>query len=78
MKNLDASLYGFLGVDPAAEDIESRMYSGEFDVRGLRNALKQETQKNMKRFAAIEASNAMFAYYKVGSPCCGMTKADWT
>jgi Dynamin central region/Dynamin family len=64
--NLDTSLHSFLGVNPAEEDIRQRMYMGEFDVRGLRNALKQETEKNMKRFAAIEASNAMFAYYKVG------------
>lgn len=78
MKNLDAALYSFLGVDPTDEDIKSRMYSGGFDVRALRNALKQATQKNMKRFAAIEASNAMFAYYKVGCHHCGMTKADWT
>lgn len=78
IKNLDVSLYSFLGIDPTDKNIESWMYNGEFDVYGLYNTLKQETQKNMKCFATIEASNTMFAYYKVRSPYCAMTKANQT
>ncbi|KPI36498.1 Interferon-induced GTP-binding protein Mx [Cyphellophora attinorum] len=65
MKDISSSLHGFLGVDPEAESTAARLYTGSFDVRKLAEALKQHTQKDMKRFAAIEASNAMFAYYKV-------------
>ena len=64
-KNLDKSLYGFLGKYPLAQDVNSRMYEGKFDVRALRDALKQDAEQSMTRFAAVEASNAMFAFYKV-------------
>ena len=64
-KQLGSRLHGFLGVDYTEDHVDDRQYDGKFDVRSLLDALVKTTEKDMERFAAVEASNAMFAYYKV-------------
>ncbi|RMZ91142.1 hypothetical protein DV736_g1599, partial [Chaetothyriales sp. CBS 134916] len=64
-KDLSARLFSFLGRDPSSENLEARQYKGNFDVRALLDTLVKTTEKDMQRFAAIDAANAMFAYYQV-------------
>lgn len=60
----------FGGCDPDSEHVEDRMCESPFDVKHLLNALTAQTEVDMDRFAAIEAVNAMLAYYKVTEPPC--------
>ena len=66
-KDMSKRLHGFLGVDAECNDAARRRYDGNFDVRLLLDALVQQSELNMDRFAAIECVNAMLSYYKVGS-----------
>ena len=75
-KQLDARINAFLGKNPRDANANERWYSGSFDVHALREALKpQSTEKDTKRFAAVEAANAMLAYYKVRAfPCLAIPR----
>ncbi|RMZ80081.1 hypothetical protein DV737_g3175, partial [Chaetothyriales sp. CBS 132003] len=64
-KDVSARLSSFLGKDPSSESAKARQYQGSFDVGVLLDRLVQTTEKDMQRFAAIDAANAMFAYYQV-------------
>jgi hypothetical protein len=55
----------FFGKDPEAEPDSERIYDGQFNVRALLDALVQKTEVDFERFACVEATNAMEAYYKV-------------
>ncbi|KIX99631.1 uncharacterized protein Z520_04265 [Fonsecaea multimorphosa CBS 102226] len=55
----------FFGLDPTSEDGRDRLYSCHIDTGALLAALLKDTESNMSRFACIDATNAMEAYYKV-------------
>lgn len=64
-KEMSKRIHEFFGLDPDEEDLSDRHYEGGFDVRHLLDSLVKQTEVDMDRFAAIEAVNAMLAYYKV-------------
>lgn len=55
-------------------------WSGKINLTNLLNTLSVGTEVDMNRFAAIEATNAMEAYYKVGysisKVCAGLTSSS--
>ncbi|KAK5046367.1 hypothetical protein LTR84_008168 [Exophiala bonariae] len=64
-KNLATKLNAFLGKDPEAKVEVDRIYEGKFNVRALLDSLVLKTEVDFERFACVEATNAMEAYYKV-------------
>ncbi|KIW23993.1 uncharacterized protein PV07_09733 [Cladophialophora immunda] len=55
----------FPALDPTSELRNRRLYQGSIDTGALLAALLQDTELDMTKFACIEATNAMEAYYKV-------------
>jgi hypothetical protein len=55
----------FFSRDPESDTPSSRSWSGTLDVKTLLDTFLKPNEVNMDRFAAIEAVNAMLAYYKV-------------
>ena len=55
------------GPDPSSEEREKRWVSEGTDTGALVKALSEGTEADMSRFACMDATNAMEAYYKV---CC--------
>ena len=53
-----------LAVSPLSKNREERTFEGKIDTRALLDALSTHNEVNMEKFAAVEASNATFAYYK--------------
>ncbi|OAG40182.1 hypothetical protein AYO21_05660 [Fonsecaea monophora] len=53
------------GLDPTSDNSEERMFHFSTDTGALLTALLQDTESDMSRFACIDATNAMEAYYKV-------------
>jgi hypothetical protein len=66
-KELSKRIHQFLGVDPDHPDATKRRRYTDFDTKSLLDALVQRTEVDMGRFAAIEAVNAMLAYYKASN-----------
>ncbi|KEF54458.1 uncharacterized protein A1O9_09625 [Exophiala aquamarina CBS 119918] len=64
-KVLAEKLVAFFGKDPEAELDADRIYEGRFNVRALLDTLALKTEVDFDRFACVEATNAMEAYYKV-------------
>lgn len=64
-KVLANKLVAFFGKDPEAELEPDRIYDGKFNVRALLDSLVLKTEVDFERFACVEATNAMEAYYKV-------------
>lgn len=64
-KILADKLAAFFGRDPEAKSVVDRIYEGKFDVRTLLDSLALKTEVDFDRFACVEATNAMEAYYKV-------------
>lgn len=62
---LTNKLERFFGVNPASADKKSRWIDRQFDIGDLRDYLLKDTETDMDKFASIEATNAMEAYYKV-------------
>jgi hypothetical protein len=58
-------LIAFFGKDPEAESDSDRIYDGKFNIRALLDSLVLKTEVDFERFARVEATNAMEAYYKV-------------
>ena len=66
-KEMSKRIYEFFGKHPRWESTDERRWEGNFDVKHLLDTLVKQTEVDMGRFAAIEAINAMLAYYKVSS-----------
>jgi hypothetical protein len=67
-KAMASRLQSFFGVDPRAENEGDRVWHGQnVDMAALLRSLILDTEGDMDRFAAIDATNAMEAYYKVSS-----------
>lgn len=64
-KAMAGKLHLFFGVDPKGQEMTDRWYDTGFDVAALLKSLTIDIEADMDRFAAIEATNAMEAYYKV-------------
>jgi hypothetical protein len=64
-KAMTKKLHLFFGVDPEADEMTDRWYDGGFDMAALLSSLTINIEADMDRFAAIDATNAMEAYYKV-------------
>lgn len=64
-KALANKLAAFFGKDPEAELESDRIYDGKFNIRALLDSLVLKTEVEFDRFARVEATNAMEAYYKV-------------
>ncbi|EXJ71691.1 uncharacterized protein A1O5_05499 [Cladophialophora psammophila CBS 110553] len=58
-------LANFFDKDPEGEGGSGPVYSGEFNMRALLDSLVTQTEIDFDRFACLEATNAMEAYYKV-------------
>lgn len=64
-KAMANKLIAFFGKDPEAESESDRIYDGKFNIRALLDSLVLKTEVEFDRFARVEATNAMEAYYKV-------------
>ena len=62
---LAKQIAAFFGKDPEAKSDAARIHEGKFDVRDLFASLALKTEVEFDRFACIEATNAMEAYYEV-------------
>ncbi|KIX04462.1 uncharacterized protein Z518_05330 [Rhinocladiella mackenziei CBS 650.93] len=64
-KLMAKKISSFFGKDPEVELDSSRIFEGKFNVRALLDALVLEIEVDADRFACVEATNAMEAYYEV-------------
>ncbi|KAK4943046.1 hypothetical protein LTR10_017245 [Elasticomyces elasticus] len=58
-------VYNFFGLDQELKKVSEHHFEGEIDVEALVEALVNETVADFDRFACVEATNAMEAYYEV-------------
>ena len=76
-KVMAKKLATFFTISPEESKFSSRVYSGQFNMQALLDSLVLETEVDFDRFACLEATNAMEAYYQVGfgprSPRARMT-----
>ncbi|OQV10542.1 hypothetical protein CLAIMM_14523 isoform 2 [Cladophialophora immunda] len=64
-KLMAEKLANFFGKGPEGEGGSDQFYEGQFNMRALLDSLVMQTEVDFERFACIEATNAMEAYYKV-------------
>lgn len=75
-KAMAQRLFKFFGKDPEAAEISQQIYDGQFNVRHLLDSLVLDTEVDFDRFACLEATNAMEAYYKVSQSFLFRSKSD--